>query len=85
MLDMAPILLTLTGLLVPAGSNLLSFTTDASANGTGSLVTIQTGTGATFDPLRVRAGSTEGLMVDDGGNVGIGTTSPQSKLHIIGT
>jgi len=57
-------------------NNLFSFTTDASANGTGSLVNIQTGTSSTVNPLRVRAGATEGLFVNSSGNVGIGTTSP---------
>ena len=59
-------------------NNLFSFTTDASANGTGALLNIQTGASSTVLPLRVRAGSTEGLMVDASGTVGIGTSAPTS-------
>jgi len=66
-------------------NNLFNFTTDASANGTGSLLNIQTGTSSTVDPLRVRAGATEALMVNDSGNVGIGTTNPSGyKLFLTG-
>ncbi|PIR60133.1 MAG: hypothetical protein COU67_03365, partial [Candidatus Pacebacteria bacterium CG10_big_fil_rev_8_21_14_0_10_44_54] len=65
-------------------NNLFSFTTDASANGTGSLVNIQTGTSSTVSPLRVRAGSTEALTVNSSGNVGIGTTGPGAKLEVAG-
>ena len=64
-------------------SNLFNFTTDASANGTGSLVNIATGAGAAVNPLRVRAGATEALFVSSGGNVGIGTKGPGAKLSLI--
>ncbi|MBI2066141.1 hypothetical protein HYT60_01400, partial [Candidatus Woesebacteria bacterium] len=63
-------------------NNLFSFTTDASSNGTGSLVNIQTGTSSTVLPLRVRAGATEAITVDSAGNVGIGNASPTTALHI---
>ncbi len=67
------------------GSNdLFTFTTDASANGTGSLVNIQTGVGSTVLPLRVRAGSTEALSVNSAGNVGIGATLSGQKLSVAG-
>jgi hypothetical protein len=51
-------------------NNLFNITSDASSNGTGSLVNIQTGASSTLLPLRVRAGSTEALTVDANGNVG---------------
>ncbi|MGI5825809.1 MAG: DUF2341 domain-containing protein [Patescibacteria group bacterium] len=66
-------------------NNLFSLTTDASANGAGSLLNIQTGAGSTVNPLRVRAGSTEALFVNSSGNVGIGTTSPGYKLDVNGS
>jgi len=65
-------------------NNLFNLTTDASANGTGSLLNIQTGVSSTLLPLRVRAGSTEALAVDATGNVGIGTTVPSARLDING-
>jgi len=65
-------------------NNLFSLTTDASANGTGSLLNIQTGTSSTVNPLQVRAGSTEALFVNSSGNVGIGTSAPETKLHVEG-
>ncbi|MFZ2188264.1 MAG: LamG-like jellyroll fold domain-containing protein [Candidatus Moraniibacteriota bacterium] len=68
------------------GSNdLFSLTTDATTNGTGALLNIQTGaTSSSMLPLRVRAGNTEALMVNANGNIGIGTTSPNEKLTISG-
>ncbi|PIY80837.1 MAG: hypothetical protein COY80_00775, partial [Candidatus Pacebacteria bacterium CG_4_10_14_0_8_um_filter_42_14] len=66
-------------------NDLFSFTTDASANGTGSLVNIQTGTSSTVSPLRVRAGATEALFVKSDGNVGVGSTNPGVKLDVAGT
>jgi len=65
-------------------NNLFSLTTDTGSNGTGSLLNLQTGTGSTVSPLRVRAGSTEALFVNNSGNVGIGTTNPSAKLHVAG-
>ncbi|MFZ6034531.1 MAG: phage integrase SAM-like domain-containing protein, partial [Patescibacteria group bacterium] len=63
--------------------DLFSLTTDASSNGTGSLVNIQTGTGSTVNPLRVRAGATESLYVNSSGFVGVGTTGPDRKLDVL--
>ncbi len=63
-------------------NNLFSLTTAASSNGTGSLLNVQTGTSSTVNPLRVRAGSTEALFVNSSGNVGVGTTSPGTNMHI---
>jgi excisionase family DNA binding protein len=62
--------------------NLFSFTTDASANGTGSLVNIQTGASATVLPLRVRAGAVEAIAADAAGKIGIGITNPDGTLHV---
>jgi hypothetical protein len=42
-------------------NNLFSLTADNSANGTGALLNIQTGTSSTVLPFRVRAGSTESI------------------------
>ncbi len=65
--------------------NLFSLTTDASSNGTGSLLNLQTGASSTVSPLRIRAGSTEALFVNSSGNVGIGSTTPTSfKLQVAG-
>ena len=67
-----------------SGANdLFRFTTDGSANGTGSLVFIQTGVGASVKPLRILSGSTEALAVDTSGNVGVGTTTPRGKIDIL--
>ncbi|NTU46041.1 hypothetical protein HGA88_00245 [Candidatus Roizmanbacteria bacterium] len=65
-------------------NNLFSLTSDASANGTGTLLNLQTGASSTLMPLRVRAGSTEALTVNSSGNVGIGTTSPGNRLQVEG-
>ena len=63
-------------------NNLFNLTTDTSANGTGALLNVQTGTSSTVLPARIRAGAVEGLMVDASGNVGIGTIAPGAKLSI---
>jgi hypothetical protein len=66
-------------------NNLFSLTTDASSNGTGSLLNIQTGTSSTVHPMRIRAGTVETIFAESDGNVGIGTTDPMSKLDVRGT
>ena len=63
-------------------SNLFSLTTDASSNGTGALLNVQTGASSTVLPLRVRAGAVEAITVDSAGNVGIGMASPTTALHV---
>lgn len=47
-------------------------------------VTIQTGSGDKFS-VATHASSTPSLLIDTTGNVGLGTTSPQSQLHIKGS
>ena len=65
-------------------NNLFNLTSDNSANGTGSILNIQSGTSSTLSPLRVRAGSTEAIYVKSDGNLGIGTSSPSYKLDVSG-
>ena len=65
-------------------NNLFNLTTDSSANGTGYLLNLATGTSSTVKPFHVSAAGTEGLMVDATGNVGIGTTTPNAKLDVNG-
>ncbi len=63
-------------------SDLFRLQTDASANGTGSLLLVQTGAGATVKPLNVYAGSAQALTIDTSGNTGLGTTSPGARLDV---
>jgi hypothetical protein len=65
--------------------DLFTLTSSASATGTGALMIVQTRAGATLKPLRVRAGTIEGLMVNNQGRVGIGTTAPRSELEVVGS
>jgi hypothetical protein len=53
-------------------NNLLSLTTDASANGTGVLLNVATGTSSTVVPFRVRRDTTDYLTVNATGGVLIG-------------
>jgi hypothetical protein len=64
--------------------DLFTLTSDASASGTGALLNIQTGVSSSLTPLRVRAGATEAIFVDNQGRVGIGTTTPGAKLDVGG-
>jgi len=68
-----------------AANDLFKLTTDNGANGTGYALLINTGASATVKPLHVVAGSIEALAVDTAGRVGIGTTGPGEKLHIVST
>ncbi len=58
----------------------------ASTGGTGTqdLVKINTLASSTANPLHIKAGATEALIVNSSGNVGIGTTTPGSALEIAG-
>jgi hypothetical protein len=67
-----------------AGTNNLFSLTTGNITGTGALFNVQTGSTATINPMRVRAGSTEALAIDDDGNVGMGTTTPGTKLAVMG-
>ena len=68
------------------GSNNLFTMQDTTGNtGTGYLFNLQTASGSNLKPFHVSAGSTEALMVNAAGNVGIGTTSPTAgKLQVAG-
>ncbi|MBS1722279.1 MAG: hypothetical protein JSS66_04645 [Armatimonadetes bacterium] len=65
-----------------SSNNLFSLTTDASANGTGALLNIQTGASAAVLPLRVRAGSVEAIYVNASGQVSIGTSTASATLTV---
>jgi len=54
-------------------NNLFSLTTDASANGTGALLNIATGSSSTVLPLLVKAGATTALTINASAQVLIGT------------
>lgn len=64
--------------------NLFSLTSDASSDGTGSLLNIQTGASSAISPFRVRAGSTEALFIDNSGNFGVGTITPIFQTELFG-
>lgn len=65
-------------------SNLFSLTSDSSSNGTGALLNIETGMSSTLTPLRVSAGGTNAILVDSGGNVGVGTSTPFGLFSVGG-
>ena len=67
------------------GANDLFNLTDTNSNtGTGYLLNLTTGTGSTLKPLHVAAGGVEAIAVNAAGNVGIGTTTPITKLNLAG-
>ncbi len=47
--------------------------------------TIKGSTGTSFGTLSLTGGSGNGLFIDNSGNLGIGNTSPNAKLEILGT
>lgn len=76
---------TMTGNLNFSGSQKI-----IGGSGTTSDLTLQTTsgvgtTGADMHFLVGNNGATEAMTILNGGNVGIGTTSPDSRLHILGT
>ncbi|MCX6766644.1 MAG: tail fiber domain-containing protein, partial [Candidatus Moranbacteria bacterium] len=65
-------------------NNLLSLADTAGNTGTGYLLDIATAAGSTLKPLHISAAGMEALTILASGNVGIGTTSPTSKLAVVG-
>ncbi len=72
------------GAATGAGVNLFTLADTANNTGTGALLNLATATGSNLRPLRVTARGVEALMVNELGNVGIGTASPLSALHVVG-
>lgn len=65
-------------------NNLLNLTTDASANGTGALLNIATGSSSTVLPLLVKAGATTALTVNTSAQVLVGTLT-STRVTYAGT
>ncbi len=66
-------------------NNLFNLTDTASNTGTGYMLNVTTATGSALHPFRVAVnGTTEAIMVDANGNVGIGTTGPNAQLVVNG-
>ncbi|MDD5518384.1 MAG: hypothetical protein PHV98_03420 [Candidatus Omnitrophica bacterium] len=73
---------TITGDLTIVGNENITGVRTITASSTEAVLTVtQTGTG---DILNLFDGSTEVLTVIDGGNVGIGTSTPSYPLHVVG-
>lgn len=56
-------------------NNLFTLTDTASNTGTGYLFNLVTAAGSTLNPLRVRNGLTDSLVVDSNGRLGVGTST----------
>lgn len=81
-LSMAAYTSTFTYNDATGSNNLFNLTDTTSNSGTGYLLNVTTATGSSVKPLHVSAAGIESLMVTATGNVGIGTTSPASKLEV---
>ena len=62
-------------------NNLFSLTTDASANGTGALLNIATGSSSTVVPLLVKAGGVTGLTVNASAQVLVGSLTSTRVVY----
>ncbi|PIZ63989.1 hypothetical protein COY16_00515, partial [Candidatus Roizmanbacteria bacterium CG_4_10_14_0_2_um_filter_39_13] len=65
-------------------ANLFNLADTASNSGTGYLLNLSTATSSALKPFKVTAAGVEALMVDAGGNIGIGVTNPTQKLDVNG-
>ena len=83
-LSMAAYTTAFTWNAATGANNLFTFADTTSNTGTGYLINIATATGSGVDPFHVSARGTEALMVNEVGNVGIGTVTPGSKLQVNG-
>jgi len=82
-LGMASYTNTFTFGATTGSSNLFNLTDTTSNTGTGYLLNVTTASGSTLKPFHVSAAGTEALTVLANGNVGIGTTAPDSiKLDV---